>query len=537
MLILIPGRHHLLTKFQERLLLGLCAQDPDVYVDLDGRPLGSSEDKIEAIIFALTSSNHQNTRRNPLPFHLRAMAIQDFANALPLPVYVFGIPDLGVLPDFASYVLKSIRHQSDGRFSLSPQNSVVVCSTPVLEGYEKLGFRVQGAELKTRDYKEYRASLPWEIVERIAAAGRDWKDDAWVLERIHPASSEIFRNYGLGERVAMLFADGLIGQDGDLTETRDYNSYVRQMDEIAQLKFEETRPFIKPGRIGDIGCAVGSWIKLACAEPGLRESDFYGVEAARQLYALCQQRKENGEFPNPYVFFSQKNAVSGLCFPPASMDCIHSSSLTHEIESYSGHADLLRFIDKRLAELSPGGLWINRDVLGPEDGSREVLLWLSPLDGMNQGADFEARTREEFKEKLEALSSRERFKRFCRDFRRSSDGPLEGAVECRSLIVNGEEYYRVSLAEACEYLYKKDYTDNWQSEMHERFCFWGFEDWKTALRSAGFNIGEASRAFRNEWIVKNRFEGRAALFTEDKGCLKPLDFPVSHMIMIAERGS
>ena len=66
----------------------------------------------------------------------------------------------------------------------------------------------------------------------------------------------------------------MIGDDGDLTETRDYNSYVRQMDEIATLKYNETLPYIKKGRIGDIGCAVGSWIKLASNEDNFMSQIF-----------------------------------------------------------------------------------------------------------------------------------------------------------------------------------------------------------------------------------------------------------------------
>ena len=37
---------------------------------------------------------------------------------------------------------------------------------------------------------------------------------------------------------------------------------------------------------------------------------------------------------------------------------------------------------------------------------------------------------------------------------------------------------------------KKDYTANWDSEMHEEFAFWGFSDWKAALQTAGFYVIE-----------------------------------------------
>lgn len=129
----------------------------------------------------------------------------------------------------------------------------------------------------------------------------------------------------------MLFSDTVVGDDGDLTETRDYNSYVRQMDENAELKYSETSTYVKPGRIGDIGCAVGSWIKNLTRDKKFSESDIFGVEVSRRLYDICEQRKGNGDFHNPNVFFSKRNAVTGLVFPPKSMDTIHTSSLTHEI--------------------------------------------------------------------------------------------------------------------------------------------------------------------------------------------------------------
>lgn len=46
--------------------------------------------------------------------------------------------------------------------------------------------------------------------------------------------------------------NGNVIGDGDITTTRDYNTYVRQMDEIAVLKFQETAAHIISGRIGEM---------------------------------------------------------------------------------------------------------------------------------------------------------------------------------------------------------------------------------------------------------------------------------------------
>ncbi|OHD75072.1 MAG: transferase, partial [Spirochaetes bacterium RIFOXYB1_FULL_32_8] len=327
--------------------------------------------------------------------------------------------------DFASYTLKTIEILSDDTIELTPKNCVVVCSTPVYKMYEKLGFKILPAELKDKNSMEYIAKLPFEIVETVGNSKEDWRKNDIFLKYTHPATIRMWALYNIGEKVKTLFGDKIVGDDGDLTETRDYNSYVRQMDEIAQLKFDDTKPFIKLGRIGDIGCAVGSWIKLCCEEPLFFESDFYGVEVARKLYDICNQRKDNGDFANPNVFFVKKNAVAGLAFEKNSMNTIHTSSLTHEIESYAGHESLLKFIKNRYDELSFGGVWINRDVVGPDNKEDLIFMELSKDDGLNDNFDKDFNDRNELKEYLDKMSSYTRFFRFVKDFRKETNYKIE----------------------------------------------------------------------------------------------------------------
>lgn len=526
MVILIPGRHHCLTDFQfkylARLIVNGLSNEPDKYRN----PIQISE-KITSVIFAVTSANHSNTRRNPVPFHLRAMAILDFCQELMVPSFVFGIDDVGILPDFASYTLKKIKHESEGKFDLSPANTIVACSSPVGDMYERLGFRILPMELSDHKTGAISTHSPWDLVEMVAQSNVPWAENREVFDHLHQSSFLIWNAYGIGEKVRKLFSDDMIGSDGDLTETRDYTSYVRQMDDIATLKYNETAPHIKPGRIGDIGCAVGTWIMLGCKDERLRESDFIGIEVARHLYQICLQRKENKEFSNPYVFFAQKNAVTDLCFEPNSMNTIHASSLTHEIESYGGREDLLQFIQNRFEELAPGGVWINRDVVGPRDKHKQVLLWMDDADGTKPPVSATA----ESKEKIRAMSTRERFRLFADQFRKEEgDG-----INFEWLQRGEKQYAKMTLSDAMEFISKKDYANNWQSEMHEKFCFWSFDDWKLALEGAGFEIEPSSHAYPNQWLIENRYEGKVALFEEKDGVLKPLPFPETHMLMVATR--
>jgi len=495
-------------------------------LDVKGDKLGIGN-KIDAIIFAVTSANHSNTRRNPLPFYLRAISIEAFGNELGVPAFIYGIDDVGSLANFASYTLKRIKHDSELQFDLTPENALIMCSTVVMKMYQQLGFRILPAELENVSTWQYKTEMPWDIVEYIAKTD-DWSNDNRVKTKMHTSSYKVWCKYNLGNKVQLLFRDHMISSDGDLTGTRDYNSYVRQMDEIAEMKYKDTAQFIQPGRIGDIGCAVGSWIRQACNEDRFRESDFYGIEVSRHLHEICQQRKVNGEFSNPFVFFSQRNAVTGLVFEKNSMNTIHTSSLTHEIESYGSRKDLVQFIKNRYDELAPGGVWINRDVAGPLNKEIETLLWMNNEDGLNDFSIKEYTDRHELAAHLASLSTYARFFWFAKQFRFS-----EGyKVAFEELSVNDQTYIKLPLKDAAEFLSHKDYFDNWQSEMHETFCFWDFDEWKHELQKAGFEIHRDSKVFANPWIVESRWRNKAALFTWNGKELIPAEYPVTTMFLV-----
>jgi hypothetical protein len=124
-----------------------------------------------------------------------------------------------------------------------------------------------------------------------------------------------------------------------------------------------------------------------------------------------------------------------------------------------------------------------------------------------------------------------RFLRFAADFRRQ-----EGHRVCYRLeAVEGETYAVLSLRDACEFLSKKDYLDNWRSEMHETFCFWSYADWCAAVERAGLAVRPGSHAFTNPWVVQNRYEGKARLLRRGPGGLAAMPWPVTNMLLIAEK--
>ena len=120
-----------------------------------------------------------------------------------------------------------------------------------------------------------------------------------------------------------------------------------------------------------------------------------------------------------------------------------------------------------------------------------------------------------------ALSTRARFDRFAADFA----FPF-------SYSAVGDETVRLSLGDAMDYLTRKDYTANWESETREQFCGLEFADWKALLADVGFEVDPVSRAYRNDWIVENRLAPVAALSTPDG---RPFEWPVTHVLLVARR--
>ena len=534
--LLFPGRHHLLTNFQLQYLTLATGGRLAVLRDVNGQPL-RLDGPIDAVLWAVTSANHYGTRRNPLPAHRRLAAIEDFAAELETPSFVYLIDEIGRTDAFAEYVCDKIEVESQGRFRLRPDNAVVACSTPeVLAQYERLGFQVLPVELTERNPPRFRAETPWQLLNALFQTdppASDWRTNEVFLTRVARASRRLYLKYNDGDLIRELYRQPALTDDGDLTETRDYNVYARSFDEGAERKYALVRDLVVPGKIVDIGCCTGSLLRQLTLDPRWRSCHFYGVEVTLKLFAECLHRKEQGYFADDRVFFYQRNAAAGPIFPPASIQTFLTFSLTHELESYQGRPTLERFIGLMFEQLAPGGRWINVDVVGPENMDEMVLLRLNRNDGRNDDYDreFTRQERSEARQYLGGLSTFGRMMRFARDFRRQEG--YRTPSECTT--VGGETLVRLRMQDACEFLSKMDYLDNWQSEMHETFCYWSFADWRPAVERQGFAVHPSSRAFTNPWIVENRYRGRVELFRQTGGDLTSLPYPVTNMVLTAEK--
>jgi SAM-dependent methyltransferase len=445
---------------------------------------------------------------------------------------VFRITNMTEKPNFAHFLIEDIRLQSGGRIDMNPENTLIVCSTKeVAEQYKQLGYAVDSAELDEL-FVSVRGPRPWDVIEEVIASGSQWRSNAIVREELHQICFDHYERYGLGDQIVEIFQDPLIdSDDGDITTTRDYSTYRQAFEDGAIRKVADFAEFVQPGRILDVGCATGETIKLLSKNPTLFESDFYGVEAARPLYQICQQRKDGGDFGDANVFFYQRNIMRSSLFPHNSLDTIITMALTHEIESYLGRQELISFLKRMYDILAPGGVYINYDVVGPDNKDKIVYALLTDTDGDNPDnlyPDSDTSSQPAF---LSSLSTKARFKRFVTDFRKDEGDQIAVAYE----MIDDQEYAVVRHADLCDFLAKKDYVNSWTSEMHERFCFWEYNEWLSAVQEVGFDIADGTIAKQNTWLIEHRFAPAAKVYTKEGDILKDVEQPVTNILLIAKK--
>ncbi len=492
--ILFPGRHHMLTKFQYSYLRSIIDQ-------------GIKGKKVDRIIFAITSADHANTRRNPIPLYLRVLAIDKFSRDLPCEIKIYAIPDVKNTNKFAEYLLHQVEFQ--GEEKLTPKNTILACSTPeVIRLFKKLKFENLPVELINEKKEKYSTLRPFEVINLLVKEGNKWRTEIEWKEYASQSSQDVYLEYNLGTCIIELFKDSVISEDANITETRDYNSYARGMDQNIIFKFNDIKPFVVEGKIVDSGCGTGSLVWHLSQE--FKESDIIGIEATRNFYEYCKLQ----QYPNPFVFFYRKNILDQN-FKENTINTFIYSSVLHEIYSYIGVDALRKLLKRTHIQLAHKGRIVIRDVVGPENGNKKVLMELNEKDGKKTGD-------------IKVLSTYAKFYKFVKDF-------IPRKIKLKEIKIENKKFIELTLKDAYEYMSKMNYIDNWHSEMHEEFGFWSFSDWKKELKKAGFEIVYGSHPFKSDYIIEKMYKGKVSLFEKRGKNLVPFDYPPTNMILAGEK--
>jgi SAM-dependent methyltransferase len=530
--LLFPGRHLVNTTFQEQYLKRVLTEAPAAIPGFMAGNVELSKPPTE-IIFAITSANQENSRFNPIPFHIRAVGVDRFARQLqkPFRYRVLGIPHYGHTKNFATFTIKEIAYQSEQAIQLSPENCIVLCSTPeVIRLYQELGFAVVSAELSA---PQTRPATPIEIIREIGGQKQNWRGGKLAGTQLAASHISLFEDFPeVPQRIARLYQDPLTNQEGSLTETRNYSTYARGMNEIIRLKFLDIQKAIHSGRIVDEGCADGAL--LAEISRDFPDSDLFGIDLSSEFASRFSERQRAGEFGGAYVHFFHRNLLDRI-FEPESIDTTICNSTLHELWSYAEKEKTVRaYLGEKFRQLRPTGRLVIRDVVGPDQGEREVLVWCSDADGQNHSAAEIAKHKDRSTEWLHKLSTRSRFYLFARDFLGGQSG-----FSFKEESHHNRLCFRLTFQQAAEFLSKKDYTDNWSSEMNEEFCFWNFSKWKQVLTKIGFKIyenpnnpAEGSRIYINPWIMEHRHTGHVEIFDLEG---QVLPWPPTNMVLVAEK--
>jgi SAM-dependent methyltransferase len=291
-----------------------------------------------------------------------------------------------------------------------------------------------------------------------------------------------------------------------------YEAYFAGMDASVQQKIAlTTAHFPTSGKVADMGCGSGrGTYDLGCLYRDLElagvDVNPVSVERATELYARPNVRFVTGD-------------ISDMVFPPEALDGILDSSVLHHVTSFNGY-DLNRVrktLDNQVAQLKIGGVLIIRDFVIP-DGPSEVYLDLPAADGEDAGP-------------VKHLATSALFRQFARDFR-SSVNP-SGPVPYQMIGPSGPDRirYQVSLRAAAEFVLRKDYRTDWDTELIEEYTYMTRREFETEFRRRGLRI-VASIPLWNPWIVKHRFEGR---FEFQSLAGEVLPFPPTNYLIVGEK--
>jgi SAM-dependent methyltransferase len=295
-----------------------------------------------------------------------------------------------------------------------------------------------------------------------------------------------------------------------------YERYLRGMDASMRQKVALTAAhLLGEGRVADMGMGSGAGSHaLAALYPRL---DVVAVDLDPTMAALARQK---------YALENLALVVNDIATPafrPGAFDAIFDSSVLHHVTSFGGYRreNAALALAAQAVALAEHGVLIVRDFVDP--GPEPVQLDLPDDDG-----DTTSDPRR--------CSTAHLFLRFAREFRSLADSPgfaYEEVVrdEAAPPLRAGWRRFRVRHTLAAEFVLRKDYRADWESEVKEEYTYLTQGGFEEVFGRLGLRM-LASTPLRNPWILAHRDRGHFEIRDQEG---RSLEYPPTNYLIAGEK--
>lgn len=300
-----------------------------------------------------------------------------------------------------------------------------------------------------------------------------------------------------------------------------YERYLSSMDAAMKQKVAVTAAYLLcRGRVADMGMGSGTGSEaLAALYP---ELDVVGVDLDPKMVELAREK-----FRRANLSFVVGDIAKPV-FDEATLDGVFDSSVLHHVTTFGGYRhDAARdALAVQARALKPHGVLVVRDFVDPGT-SRLASDAMVLLDVRHDDGDDSSDPR--------SCSTAALLERFAREFRSLHDAPgfsLERADAATAPpLADGWRRYRLTYKLATEFLLRKDYRADWEAEVKEEYTYFDRDTFERVFADLGLRL-LASTPIRNPWIVKNRLDGKCALWSAAGASV---DLPPTNFVIAGER--
>ncbi len=283
-------------------------------------------------------------------------------------------------------------------------------------------------------------------------------------------------------------------------EHRDFSLYTSQMDAALQHKLSRLLPYLPlydGAFIIDVGSGTGAVAAAIAREnPGLMVQ---GIDIQPPMIAHAQSRYSAIE--NLHFEQGSSNKPYGV-----NADAVIMASVLHEIYSYNEDslAAVKNALEHAYQALKKGGRIIIKDFARPEDGTRRVRFYHAKSD----------------------VKDRHCFAEFALGFWQLNRPVPIDLYKC----TEDYESFETDMASAYDYMFRKDYTEDWHAEIKEHYGFIHPRKLIFMLNDVGFKV-HVAKFFDNEWILEHRIRGKVWLKDVKTG--EDIPIPKYDMVIVA----